>query len=171
MAAAVVQPLNPLVWLGAPALACMASAFLFTAPVSLGGVGLPQPVFGMICAFAWAAIRPSVLAPFLLLVMGVFDDLLWGTRLGLWATALLAAHALTLAARPVLIGQGPATLLGWFLGACAFGFAAAVALATMTAGELPDLGGLAIQFVATGMLFWLAWRLIHAYEDADVRFK
>ncbi len=47
---------------------------------------LPEPVFPMAPAFAWAMIRPSVLAPLVLLVMGLFLDLLWGGPIGLWAS-------------------------------------------------------------------------------------
>jgi rod shape-determining protein MreD len=171
MAAGVVQPLNPLIWLGAPTIVCVLAAVVLSAPVTIAGVGLPQPALGMICAFAWAMIRPSVLAPFALLALGLFDDLLWGDRLGLWPAAFLTAHAVTLAARPVIAGLGFAALWGWYLAACASGFAAAVALTLVTAGRFPDLWALAIQLLATGAIFWFAWKLIETYEDADVRFK
>jgi rod shape-determining protein MreD len=112
-----------------------------------------------------------VLAPFALLALGVFDDLLWGNRLGLWPAALLTAHAIAAAARPVIAGQGFWTLWGWYLGASGAGFLVAVGLTLASAGEAPDLAGLAIQMLATGAMFWFAWKLIEIYEDADVRFK
>jgi rod shape-determining protein MreD len=171
MAAGVVQPLNPAVWLGVPALACALGAALFTVPVEIAGVGLPQPVLGMLLAFAWAIIRPSMLAPLVLVLLGLFQDLLWGDRLGLWPCALLVVHAIAASARPLLVGQGFWTLWCWYLGAIGAGFATAVALTFLATGQAPALAGLAIQALATAVVFWPAWRLIETYEDADVRFK
>ena len=48
---------------------------------------------------------------------------------------------------------------------------ATLALTSLATGQAPDPGGLAIQVLATAAVFWPAWRLIAAYEDADVRFK
>jgi rod shape-determining protein MreD len=171
MAANVAQPLNPLVWLGAPALACAVGAVVISAPLTILGFGPPQPALGMVCAFAWGMIRSSVLAPFALLALGVFDDLLWGDRLGLWPAAFLTAYALAVAARPVIAGQGFWALWGWYLAACAAGFGVAFGLTLAATGEAPDLLGLAVQWLATGAIFWFAWKMIEAYEDADVRFK
>lgn len=171
MAAGAVQPLNPLAWLGAPALACAAASLVFTAPLEIAGFGLPMPLFALVPAFAWGVIRPSLAAPFVLVLLGLFDDLLAGGRLGLWPCALLAAYGAVCLARPVLSGQSFWTLWGWYLGACALAFGVAFTLTTLAAGHSPDLLGLATPYAATGALFWFAWRLVEAYEDADVRFR
>jgi rod shape-determining protein MreD len=171
MAAAVVQPLNPLVWLGLPALVSAAATLVFAAPIEIAGFGLPQPVFAMTCAFAWAVIRPSILAPFALVVLGLFDDLLWGDRLGLWAIALLSAYALTASSRRLILGQGFWALWGWYLAAGAAAFLVAAVLSLLTADRFPDVLGTGVAFAATGAVFWFAWKLIDIYDDADVRFR
>jgi rod shape-determining protein MreD len=171
MAAGAVQPLNPLQWLVLPALACAAAALLLAAPLEVYGLRLPEPVFGLILAFAWAAIRPSVVAPFVLVILGLFQDLLWGNPLGLWPLALLGAYALTASVRFVLIGQSLWTLWAWYLAAVVVAFLVAVGLTWVHAGEIPDLISLALQAAVTALLFPLAWRLIAAFEDADVRFR
>ena len=51
---------------------------VFAAPLRVLGLQLPEPVFGLVLAFAWPIIRPSVLAPFVLLAYGLFTDLYWG---------------------------------------------------------------------------------------------
>ena len=51
---------------------------LFGIPLRVFGLQLPEPVFPMAAAFAWAVIRPSVLAPFAVLLMGLFLDYFWG---------------------------------------------------------------------------------------------
>jgi len=171
MAAGAVQPLNPVRWLAAPALACMGGALLIAAPLEALGLRLPEPIFALAPAFAWAIIRPSILAPFALLVLGLFQDLLWGNPLGLWPLALLAAYGLTAVARPALTGQSFWTLWAWYLAAITAAFALAFGMTWLMAGEAPDLVGLGLQAAATALLFPLAWRLIDAFEDADIRFK
>ena len=132
---------------------------------------LPEPVFGLVPAFAWAAIRPSILPPFALLALGLFLDLLWGAPLGLWPLCLLSAHAFTLFVRPTLIGQSFRILWGWYAAACAVAFAAGVLLTSLTAGAAPDLVGVGWQWLVSATLFPLAYRLMERYEDADVRFR
>jgi len=171
MAAGAVQPLNPLRWLALPALACGGGALIFAAPMEAMGLRLPEPIFALVPAFAWAIIRPSILAPFALLVLGLFQDLLWANALGLWPLALLAAYGLTAMARPALSGQSFWTLWAWYLAAVTAAFALACGLTWLMAGEAPDLLGLGLQGGVTALLFPLAWRLIDAFEDADIRFK
>jgi rod shape-determining protein MreD len=171
MAAGAVQPLNPIQWLVAPALAAILAAMLFAAPLEAWGLRLPEPVFGLVLAFAWASLRPSVLAPFALLAVGLFQDLLWGDLLGLWPLALLAAYALTASARAVLVGQSFWTLWAWYFAAVAAAFGVAALLVWFHGREIPDLIGLGLQAAVTGGLFPVAWRLMNAFEDADVRFR
>ena len=93
MSGITVKPLNPGSWLGLPALACVLAALLFAVPARLFQLMLPEPVFPMAAAFAWAIIRPSVLPPFVLVLLGLFMDILWGGPMGLWPVCLLAAYA------------------------------------------------------------------------------
>jgi rod shape-determining protein MreD len=144
---------------------------LCAAPLEALGLRLPEPVFALIPAFAWAIIRPSILAPFALLVLGLFQDLLWGNPLGLWPLALLAAYGLTSVVRPALSGQSFWTLWAWYLAAVTAAFTLAFGLTWLIAGEAPGLLGLGLQAAVTALLFPLAWRLIDAFEDADIRFK
>ena len=83
------RPLSPGAWLLLPALVVAVAAFLLTVPLRVAGFGLPEPVFAIGLAFAWARIRPSALAPMVLLSLGLFLDLLWGAPMGLWPLSLL----------------------------------------------------------------------------------
>ena len=55
-------------------------------PIKVFGLQPPEPVFAMAPAFAWAAIRPSMLPPVALAALGLFQDVLWGgaARRYLW---------------------------------------------------------------------------------------
>ena len=86
---------------------------LLGTPFRVFGLRLPEPVFPMVLAFAWAVIRPSMIAPFVLLALGLFLDLYWGGPFGLWALALLAAYAMVLlGVRSIMSGQSRLVLWG-----------------------------------------------------------
>lgn len=101
------RPLDPWRWLVAPTLICVVATIFLAIPLRVFGLQLPEFVFPLAPAFAWAVIRPSILPPFFLLGMGLFLDLFWGGPLGLWAISLLAAYAGVLATRSVMNNQGP----------------------------------------------------------------
>lgn len=165
------RPLEPQGWLGIPFLVCVLVSYLLTIPVRVFNVGLPEPVLPLIPAFAWAVIRPSVLAPFLLVALGLFLDLLWGGPTGLWELALLAPYALILAVRPTLTGRGPIVMWIWYGAACLLAFGIGALLIFLRTASLPGLLPLGWQALITILLYPLAGRLIDRYEDADVRFR
>lgn len=163
--------LQPWSWLVAPTLLAVVGTVLLGMPLRLFGMALPEPVFPMVLAFAWAVIRPSVLGPFLLLVAGLFLDLFWGGALGLWALALILAYGVALTARSLMAGQSTTVLAVWYLGATALAFGAAYLFAMLDAHVPPDPVAVGVQFAITVALFPLSKRLIDRFEDADVRFR
>ena len=165
------QALSAPVWIGLPALACVAVTVVLGTPLRLFGLALPEPVFPVVLAFAWAVIRPSMLGPFALLLLGLFLDLFWGSPLGLWAAALLAAYSLTLFARSLLVGQATSTLAAWYVAAAALAFTAAYLFTMLGSRVTPNLLAAALQMAVTVALFPLAYRLIVRFEDADIRFR
>jgi rod shape-determining protein MreD len=165
------RPLDPWRWLGLPSLACVAATAVLATPLKVFGLQLPEPVFPLALAFAWAVIRPSILAPFALLALGLVLDLFWGGPVGLWGLALLAAYAVTVSVRRVLSGLGWWGLAGWYLAAVLAAMAAALALTVFVAHAAPSLLAVFWQLLATLALYPLAYRLIERFEDADVRFR
>ena len=165
------QRLDPWRWLGVPSLACVAATIVLATPIRLFGLPLPEPVFPLVLAFAWAVIRPSILAPFTLLLLGVFLDLWWGGPIGLWGIALLAAYAVTLSVRRVLSGLSWWGLCAWYAVAVGLAMAAGDLMTVMDNGAAPSLVAVFWQFVASLVLFPLSNRLIERFEDADVRFR
>jgi hypothetical protein len=76
------------------------ATIVLATPVELFGLNLPEPVIPMVLAFAWPLIRPSVIAPLVLMGVGLgLDIFTWGALLGMWALALLAVYAVVLASR------------------------------------------------------------------------
>jgi rod shape-determining protein MreD len=165
------RPLNPWRWLIAPALLCILAAMIFAIPIRVFGQQLPEPVFPMICAFSWAVIRPSILAPIVLLIMGVLLDIFWGTPMGLWALSLLVAYAGSLAVRNMMTGQSRPMMWAWYAGFCAVAMLSGYLFTVLDAKTLPSLIAVFWQFLATSLLYPFAHRLIDRFEDADVRFR
>jgi rod shape-determining protein MreD len=171
MAANVARQLNPLRWLGGPWILCALGTLLLATPIRVLGLQLPEPVFALAPAFAWAMIRPSILPPFALLLLGLYMDALWDTPAGLWPACLLCAYAPVLVLRNVLAGQSFIIMWVWYAAVCALAFAVGTYLLLLDSGAMPSLIAVGWQFLVTAALFPLAHLLIERYEDADVRFR
>lgn len=165
------QPLDPWRWLGVPALLCLAASLVFATPLRVFGLQLPEPVFAMVPAFAWAVIRPSVLAPFVLLGIGVLLDALWGAPMGLWALSLLVAYASVLATRNMMSGQSSAVMWVWYGAVTALAMLAGYVFTIFESKAAPGAMPVLWQFLWTAILYPFAHRLIGRFEDADVRFR
>jgi rod shape-determining protein MreD len=165
------RPLHPGRWLGVPMLLVILATILFAAPIRIYGLQLPEPVFAMVPAFAWALIRPSILAPFCLLLLGLFLDLFWGGPSGLWALSLLVAYATALAGRNMMTGQSRPMMWAWFAGVTAVAMTGAFLFTMLDSLAMPSLLAVFWQFLVTALLFPFAHRLIDRFEDADVRFR
>jgi rod shape-determining protein MreD len=165
------RPLDPWRWLGVPLLMALAATILFAAPIRIFGLPLPEPVFALVPTFAWAVIRPAVLAPFLVLAMGLFLDLFWGGPLGLWGLSLLIAYGVALFSRSMMTGQSRVMMSIWYATVCAFAMVAGYLFTMLDSLAAPSLLAVFWQFLATLLLFPFAHRLIDRFDDADVRFR
>jgi len=163
--------LDPWGWIWAPFASCIFAAILVAVPIRLFGFRLPEPIFALVPAFAWAVIRPSILPPFLLMGLGLFLDIFRGGPLGLWPTGLLVAYGFVLATRPMMIGQSRPMMWAWFGVCCFICVGTAYLLTMLDALVTPNLLATFWQLLATVLLYPFAHRLIARYEDADVRFR
>jgi rod shape-determining protein MreD len=112
-----------------------------------------------------------VLPPFVLVALGLFLDLLWGGPLGLWPICLLAAYAPALFVQRSLSQLEFVGLWASYAVACALSLGAGWVLASLRAGVAVDLVGVGWQYLATVLLFPIAFLVIQRYEGADVRFR
>lgn len=165
------RPLAPWRWIGVPLLQCLILTVLFSLPFRLFGLGLPEPIFPMVPAFAWAIIRPSMLAPLAVLVMGLFLDTLWSAPMGLWAVSLLLVYGAALVGRSMMAGQAFPVMWGWYGLATALALGSAYLFSMVSAHATADPLAVGWQFLATVILFPFAHLLIDRFEDADVRFR
>ena len=165
------QTLQPWRWIAVPALLSICATVVLAAPFRLFGLGLPQPMFPLALAFAWAVIRPSILGPLALFVLGLFDDFFWDGPLGLWALALICAYGLALSGRSLMAGQGSVVMGAWYAAACCLGVGVAFAFASLVAHERPNLFAVLWQLLWTMALYPVVLWLVNRFEDADPRFR
>lgn len=165
------RTLDPWRWLGVPLVQALAATILFGVPIRIWGLQLPEPVFPMPVVFAWAVIRPSVLAPLGILIMGLFLDVFWGGSLGLWGLCLLIAYGVLLAGRSMMAGQSRTMLWIWYGVVAGIAELSAYLFIMLDERSMPSPWSVGWQYLATIVLFPFAYRLIDMFEDADVRFR
>jgi rod shape-determining protein MreD len=165
------RPLDSWRWLAIPVVVCVLATLLAAIPFRFLHMRLPEPVFPLILAFAWAVIRPSILPPVLLLLLGLWMDLFWGGPLGLWSIGLLVAYGFVLFTRAMMTGQSRMMMWAWYAATCGLGMLSAYLLTMLDALVTPNLFATFWQFLVTALLYPFAHRLIQRFEDADVRFR
>jgi rod shape-determining protein MreD len=165
------RPLDAWNWLILPGLTGIAASILLALPFRLFGFSLPEPVFILVPAFVWAVVRPSILPPLILLVLGLCLDFLWAAPLGLWALSLLAGYSGVLLTRSFASGQGRAANWIWFGLMCLLVQFVAYVITVMTTHVAPNLVAVGWQWLASTALYPFADRLIERFEDTDVRFR
>jgi rod shape-determining protein MreD len=166
-----VRVVGPMQWIVYPALISAAITFVLATPVKVFGLSLPEPIIPMVLAFAWPLIRPSIVAPVVLMALGLFLNFILGGPLGLWSLSLLVIYAVILGARSFLMGQDTAVLFVWYAGCCGLAFLLAYLAMSIIAGTAPSLLALIGQVVPTLLLFPFADRMIERFDDGDVRFR
>jgi rod shape-determining protein MreD len=95
-----------LAFLGALAFAAF-GALIYAAPVSFAGLDIPMPWLPLLPVFFWGLLRPGLPSAVTAFAVGLFQDLVSGGPLGLWALAYLVAFALVAPQRDALAGQSP----------------------------------------------------------------
>jgi rod shape-determining protein MreD len=165
------RSLEPWRWLGVPMVQALVVTVLFGVPLRLWGLQLPEPVFPMAVVFAWAVIRPSVLAPIGVLIMGLALDIFWGGSMGLWALCLIIAYGVVMATRNMMAGQSRSMMWVWYAAVTGISMFAGYLFIMLDDRAAANPLSVAWQFLATVILFPFAQRLIDMYDDADVRFR
>ena len=155
-----------------PVTLAILSVILINLPVSVTGGLVPPPVLALAPIYYWVLVRPDLMPPVAVLIIGLLEDLLSGGPPGLWAAGCLAAYALADRERDIFAG-----LSGWgaILGFASAAFAAAAAvyfLGSLVYWRLAPLGPLLLQSVVTVIFYpllaivmaWLQRNFVGAFR-------
>lgn len=168
------QTVNPLRILAivTPALFAILAAVLADFPVSLTAGWIPTPLLALAPIYFWVLIRPDLMPPVLVLMLGLLEDLLSGGPPGLWAAGFLAAYVLADRQRDFFAGlSGAAAILG-FAAAMFAASAAAYVLACIVYWRVVPVSPVLAQAVVTVLFYpplalimgWTQRRLVGAFR-------
>ena len=136
-----------------PGFSAVLMVMLVNLPVSLTGGLFPAPLLALTAVYFWALVRPDLMPPFVVLCVGLFEDLLSGGPPGVWATGFMAAYAMVDRQRENLAGlAGSAAVLG-FAAAMALAAAATFALTWIMYLRQPPLAPLLLASVFTVLFY------------------
>lgn len=136
-----------------PCLTAVLLVMLVNLPVSLTGGLAPEPLLALTAVYFWALIRPGLMPPFAVLIIGLLEDLLSGGPPGVWASGFMAAYALVDRQRDNLAGlSGVAAVLG-FAAAMALAAAATFVLTWIMYLRAPPLGPVLLAGIVTVLFY------------------
>ncbi|MBP7336201.1 rod shape-determining protein MreD [Niveispirillum sp.] len=140
----------------------------------VGMVPLPLPGYAMVtvplmlmCLFYWVIHRPDLLRPLVVFMIGLLQDLIGGTPIGMTSMVLITAYWLLITQRRFFLGRSFVMLwIGFALVATGAAVVQWAVFALMTA-KILDAGPVLVQAVLGVALFplmaWLLQRLHRAY--------
>lgn len=150
-----------------PVLLTLLVVLLSVAPLRLPDYALVAPGLVLVSLFFWTVHRPDLVRPWHAFVIGLFDDALSGTPLGVNALILVVVHAAIVAQHKVFRGKPFAVI--WFAFALIAGGAQLLEafLALVAARVLVDPLLLLVQLLLTIALYpavaWLLGRAQRAF--------
>lgn len=136
-------------------------------PISFTAGLLPAPALALSAVFFWALLRPGLMPPAAVLVIGLAEDLLSGGPPGLWAAGFMAAYVLIDRERKMFEELNGAGMLIAFTGAVLLTATTAYLLASAIYLRLLPVAPLLLQSIATIVLFPLLERLL-AWMDRSI---
>ena len=154
-------------WLrqGTPVALTVLLAVLSAVPIGVPGYSAVVPGYTAMAAFYWAVFRPDLQPPFALFLVGILQDILVATPLGMTALSLMIVHGLAVSQRRAFLGKP--FVLAWLgfvvihaLAAFAVWLLASV-LALQPIGPEPAI----FQYLVTVTLFpVVAWMFVRVHR-------
>ncbi|MBI1775943.1 MAG: rod shape-determining protein MreD [Proteobacteria bacterium] len=148
-----------------PVLTILMLVLIGVVPFSVPGLPLVAPAGPMIAVFYWAVYRPDLLPAVAVFALGLAEDVLAGTPIGVSSLVYLFVYGTSLSQRRALLGK-PFVLAWMVLLVIGLG-AAAIAwlLNSILLSALVPPRALIFQTLATIVLFpCLAWALVRVHR-------
>lgn len=129
-------------------------AIVANLPLTVLGGWMPPPLLALMPIYFWTLVRPDLMSPVWVFVIGVVQDVLTGGPPGIWAASFVATYAVLDRQRDTFAGlSGWGAMLG-FATAALITCACAYVIATVWFWEWQALAPFAMQFAVT-VLFYL----------------
>lgn len=144
-------------------------AALYALPTRFGAFETPMPWLALLPVFFFATSRRGAWPAVIAFALGLFQDLISGGPLGVFAFAFLAGHVIASLSREALDGQSPAAV---WIGFAAVAFVAGVASAIaggVALGGSPALLAILLQILVTIALAPIAARPLGGFVRFGAR--
>ncbi len=122
-------------------------------PFSIFGSWVPAPMYALMPIYFWCLVRPDLMSPGWVLMIGLSHDILSNEPLGIWTASLVATYAVVDKQRDAFAG-----LSGW---GAILGFATAALIACCSQyliysiyhWQLMPVGGSIKEFAVTSLMY------------------
>lgn len=137
-----------------PVALAICGAVVANVPITFIGGWMPPPMFALMPLYFWCLVRPDLVKPGWVFVIGVLQDLLSGGPPGIWTLAFIIAYIFLDRQREALAGlSGWGALLGFSVTGLLTSASAYITFAVYYWKLLP-LEAFVVQFAVT-VLFYL----------------
>jgi rod shape-determining protein MreD len=141
-------------------------------PLYLPGYGAVAPNLALLVVFYWAVYRPDLFPPAVAFAVGLIQDALMGTPLGLNALVLLSVHGVVVTQRRFFQGKSFAVIWWAFsiiaFGAAFLGWLLIMALNGALIDPLPGVFAVLLTVAVHPLVTWLLARIHHAILPTDL---
>jgi rod shape-determining protein MreD len=136
-----------------PVLFGLVGVVITNLPFSLFGGWIPSPMYALMPVYYWCLVRPDLMSPGWVLLIGLGHDVFSGEPIGVWAASFVVTYAVIDKQRDAFAG-----LSGW---GAILGFATAALIACATNYTITSLyfwklmavGGSIREFAVTSVLY------------------
>ncbi len=164
-----VQRTSAVLWAILPFVLAMLCAMIYVAPLRIGGISIPMPLFPFMVIYFWSMTRPVYMPFVAIFFIGLFQDVLTGGPIGLWALTYLLTTALLSTQAEVIAGRGRSVMWsGFILGVLIATFLVWV-FARMALGPSPAGGRLGLEMIVTVLTYPLVGRLFAMVQRATTQ--
>jgi rod shape-determining protein MreD len=148
-----------------PAVTTMFLALLNVVPLGLPGISDVTPLVTMMAVFYWSVYRPDLLPAVVVFALGLIQDILLGSPIGLMALTFLAIHGVTLTQRQAFLGKPFFVTWVGFAVISAGGFMLMWIMTCVLAADLLLTPAVLFQFILTTVSFPLAaWGFVRVHR-------
>jgi rod shape-determining protein MreD len=125
-------------------------------PVSIFGGLVPPPLLALMPIYFWGMVRPDLMTPFWVFVLGVLEDLLSGGPPGIWAASFLAAYFLIDRQRDMLAGLSGLGAIAGFAVTALVACGSATIIVGLYYWHLPPLAPVMAELATTVFVYIFA---------------
>ncbi len=122
-------------------------------PISYMDGIAPPPILAFMPVYFWCLVRPDLMPPPVVLIVGALQDLLSGGPMGIWAASFIIAYALVDRERDAFAGlSGYGAILG-FGAAMLLAGTSAYLIAAFSYDRFPPVTPIFLEILATVILY------------------